>query len=119
MFNMHAIGGEVMLKTVMDKVKDECEKSKVKQPIILGVTVLTSMDRQQLNSVGVIKSVKNEVVHLAGICKKSGIDGVVCSGKEIKHGNCLLSGKFTENELKIFVSIVKNGELPTSFRIRK
>ena len=41
MFNMHAIGGEVMLKTVMDKVKDECEKSKVKQPIILGVTVLT------------------------------------------------------------------------------
>ncbi|MFH2138312.1 MAG: orotidine-5'-phosphate decarboxylase [Candidatus Omnitrophota bacterium] len=84
MLNMHAIGGEVMLKTVMEKVKEECERSKVKQPIILGVTVLTSMDRQQLNSVGVIRSVKNEVVHLAGLCKKCGLNGVVCSGKEIE-----------------------------------
>ena len=95
MFNMHAIGGGVMLSTVMGKVKVECEQSKVKQPIILGVTVLTSMDRQQLNSVGVIRSVKNEVVHLAGICKKSGLDGVVCSGKEIKLLKRVMGDDFT------------------------
>jgi len=86
MFNVHAIGGDVMLGTVMQAINNEIEQKNQPQPqpIVLGVTVLTSMDRQQLNRVGVIRSVKNEVVGLAGLCKKAGLSGVVCSGKEIK-----------------------------------
>jgi orotidine-5'-phosphate decarboxylase len=84
MFNVHAIGGDVMLSTLIKKINDECKALKKNRPVVLGVTVLTSMDRQQLNRVGVIRSVKNEVIHLAKLCKKAGLDGVVCSGKEIK-----------------------------------
>ncbi|MFH1094560.1 MAG: orotidine-5'-phosphate decarboxylase [Candidatus Omnitrophota bacterium] len=84
MFNVHAIGGSVMLSTLMNAVNEECKVSKKKKPLVLGVTVLTSMDRQELNRVGVIRSVKNEVIHLAKLCKQAGLDGVVCSGEEIK-----------------------------------
>ncbi|MBU1045232.1 MAG: orotidine-5'-phosphate decarboxylase [Candidatus Omnitrophica bacterium] len=84
MFNVHALGGDVMLATVIQAINKEIEQTKQPSPIVLGVTVLTSMDRQQLNRVGVIRSVKNEVVGLAGLCKKAGLSGVVCSGKEIK-----------------------------------
>lgn len=84
MFNVHAIGGNIMLSTLMQAVHKESERLQKKKPIVLGVTVLTSMDRQQLNRVGVIRSVKNEVIHLAKLCKVAGLDGVVCSGKEIK-----------------------------------
>ncbi len=84
MFNVHAIGGSVMLSTLMQAVHDESKALKKKRPVVLGVSVLTSMDRQQLNRVGVIRSVKNEVIHLAKLCKEAGLDGVVCSGKEIK-----------------------------------
>ncbi|MCG2711422.1 MAG: orotidine-5'-phosphate decarboxylase [Candidatus Omnitrophica bacterium] len=84
MFNVHAIGGSVMLSALMRALDDESKVLKKKKPVVLGVTVLTSMDRQQLNKVGVIRSVKNEVVHLAKLCKGAGLDGVVCSGKEIK-----------------------------------
>lgn len=73
-----------MLATVIQAINKEIEQTKQPSPIVLGVTVLTSMDRQQLNRVGVIRSVKNEVVGLAGLCKKAGLSGVVCSGKEIK-----------------------------------
>ena len=38
---------------------------------------------------------------------------------EIKQGNCMISGDFSEKELKVFVAIVKNGELASSFKIRK
>jgi preprotein translocase subunit SecD len=37
---------------------------------------------------------------------------------EIKGGNCVVSGNFTQNELKSFVAIVKNGELSTSFKLK-
>ncbi len=84
MFNVHAIGGDVMLSTLTETVDNHIKLTKKEKPIILGVTVLTSMDRQQLNRVGVIRSVKNEVVALAKLCKKAQLDGVVCSGKEIK-----------------------------------
>lgn len=83
MFNVHALGGEAMLSSLMQAISKEIKQLKSK-PIVLGVTVLTSMDRQQLNGIGILRSVKNEVIHLAKLCKRCGLDGVVCSGKEIK-----------------------------------
>ncbi|MDD5747293.1 MAG: orotidine-5'-phosphate decarboxylase [Candidatus Omnitrophica bacterium] len=84
MFNVHCLGGSVMMSAVRDAVQEQAQRANARKPVMLGVTVLTSMDRQQLNSVGVIRSVKNEVVHLARLCRSSGLDGVVCSGQEIE-----------------------------------
>jgi orotidine-5'-phosphate decarboxylase len=81
MFNVHALGGATMLRTLMRTLcgdEDTCAA-----PVVLGVTVLTSMDRQQLNQCGVTRSVKNQVVHLARLCQRCGVHGVVCSGNEL------------------------------------
>jgi len=83
MFNVHALGGQAMLTSLMEVLSEEVKDYK-SRPIVLGVTVLTSMDRQQLNGVGILRSVKNEVIHLAKLCRRCGLDGMVCSGKELK-----------------------------------
>jgi len=84
MFNVHALGGKIMLTEVVKAVDKELLNSKVKRPLMLGVTILTSFDRQQLNSIGIMRSVKNEVAYLARLCKSCGLDGVVCSGRELE-----------------------------------
>ncbi|MBU2063380.1 MAG: orotidine-5'-phosphate decarboxylase [Candidatus Omnitrophica bacterium] len=84
MFNMHALGGKDMLLKVSEVISEKAKEKQIPRPIMLGVTVLTSMDRQQLNSLGVNRSVKNEVLHLARLSKDCRLDGVVCSGKELK-----------------------------------
>lgn len=58
--------------------------SKLRKPILLGVTVLTSMSEDELrNEVGVNKTPREQVVSLAKLCKEAGFDGVVCSPQEI------------------------------------
>ncbi len=84
MFNVHALGGKLMLLKLVETLNNEVSKSKQAKPIILGVTVLTSLDRQQLNGIGIMRSVKNEVGYLARLCKSCGLDGVVCSGGELE-----------------------------------
>lgn len=77
MLTIHTLGGEDMLKEVM-KVKNQFGK-----PIILGVTILTSMDDNSLNKLNFNLNLTNMVKHLAIMGKSHGIDGVVCSPKEI------------------------------------
>jgi len=84
MFNVHALGGKIMLTEMVKAVDKEFRNSKAKRPLILGVTILTSFNRQQLNSIGIMRSVKNEVAYLARLCKGCGLDGVVCSGHELE-----------------------------------
>jgi len=52
-------------------------------PLLIAVTVLTSMDQQQLSSVGVAGTLEEQVLRLAMLSKESGLDGVVCSAKEV------------------------------------
>ena len=54
------------------------------RPLLLGVTVLTSFDQNELNEVGVNSSVGDQVLHLAELAQASGLDGVVCSAHEIE-----------------------------------
>lgn len=79
MFNVHTFGGKEMLETAVQAVKDKKDK-----PILLGVTVLTSISRPQLNSLGIMRSVKKEVGFLAKLAKECGLDGVVCSANEVE-----------------------------------
>ncbi|HUO89932.1 MAG TPA: orotidine-5'-phosphate decarboxylase [Rhizomicrobium sp.] len=78
MFNVHASGGERMMR-------DAAEAARAVDPrvMVLGVTVLTSIDDSVIDSVGQRGPAAEQVVRLARLVKKSGLDGVVCSAHEI------------------------------------
>ncbi|MEL0639350.1 orotidine-5'-phosphate decarboxylase [Pseudoalteromonas aliena] len=80
MVNVHASGGVEM----MNKAKLALEKFGDKAPLLIAVTVLTSMDEIELKRLGVDKSAQEQVIHLAKLAKKAGLDGVVCSAQEAK-----------------------------------
>lgn len=81
MVNVHASGGRVM----MEHVANELMKlpADVKRPIVIGVTVLTSMDQAQLNDIGITCTPQEQVLRLARLTKESGLDGVVSSAQEV------------------------------------
>lgn len=76
MLTLHTCGGEEMLQRAAQAAKEEAAKLKIKKPILLGITVLTS-DRS-------VKNTKLEVIRRAKLAKKAGLDGVVCSVHEAK-----------------------------------
>src|SRR3989337_2014865 len=85
MFNVHTLGGLKMMEAVRESVDKTCQRGR--RPIILGVTILTSMDEKAIKQVGIIGPVKNRVLQLASLAKRAGLDGVVASpleGKDIK-----------------------------------
>ena len=84
MYNVHTLGGFDFLKKVADFNREYAEKMGVRRPLLIGVTVLTSMDNEDLRSIGIEKDVKTVVLKLAENAKKAGLDGVVCSPEEIR-----------------------------------
>ena len=85
MMNVHALGGKQMLFQAVQSLHKLAEKNKkIKRPLLLGVTVLTSMKDQDLAEVGIYKKVAEEVRDLALLSKACGLDGVVASGQEIE-----------------------------------
>ena len=84
MFNVHAQGGTDMMRAAADTAGEEADKLGIERPIIIGVTVLTSINQQILNhelSVSVL--LENQVTHLSQLAQNSGLDGVVASPHEI------------------------------------
>jgi orotidine-5'-phosphate decarboxylase len=78
LFNVHVSGGEAMLRAALDVAA-----SANPRPCVLGVTVLTSMNDDDLAAVGQIGPAPAQVLRLARLAKHSGLDGVVCSPQEI------------------------------------
>jgi len=76
---VHANGGLEMLRAIKKKAK-----SINKNLRILGVTVLTSLNNKSLKEIGHTKSVEKLVIKQAGLIKKSGCDGIICSAQEAK-----------------------------------
>jgi orotidine-5'-phosphate decarboxylase len=81
MLNIHASGGAAMLDAARRAV-DEATAPGGTRPMVIAVTVLTSLDAATLHSVGVPASPLEQVVHLAKLVKASGLDGVVASPQE-------------------------------------
>ena len=76
---VHANGGLEMLKAIKTKARSINKNLK-----ILVVTILTSLNNRSLKEIGHTKSVKQLVIKQAGLVKKSGCDGIVCSAQEAK-----------------------------------
>ena len=83
MFNLHALGGLAMMKKTVEASKAIAKGLGIPKPLILAVTILTSMDEEALREVGVQGPLLEEVGRLAFLSMKAGVDGVVASPQEI------------------------------------
>ena len=84
-FNVHTSGGYEMMKAAAEATAKISQELAIRKPIILGVTLLTSINQEILEKeIGIIKRLEEQVVHLAKLAKASGLDGVVASSWEIK-----------------------------------
>jgi orotidine-5'-phosphate decarboxylase len=84
MFNVHAAGGHEMMKRAADAVAEVAGREGLAQPIVLGVTLLTSADRETLQQLGINDDPSQVVRRLAALASSSNLDGVVASAHEIK-----------------------------------
>lgn len=90
MVNVHASGGEKMMtaaKTALEAYGD-------KAPLLIAVTVLTSMEQTELPLIGVDAPLAEHVKRLASLTKQCGLDGVVCSAQEASELKSLLGAEF-------------------------
>lgn len=90
MVNVHASGGETMMKAAMEAARDYGEQ----RPLVTAVTVLTSMSAEDLVEVGVERYPLAQVTHLARLAWQCRLDGVVCSGREAADLRQLLGQDF-------------------------
>jgi orotidine-5'-phosphate decarboxylase len=84
MFNVHAFGGGKMLSRTVAVVREVCERENLRQPKIIGVTVLTSADEKTLSEIGIEAETGAQVLRLAKLTAKCGLDGVVAAPTETR-----------------------------------
>jgi orotidine-5'-phosphate decarboxylase len=89
MVNVHALGGKKMMQAACEAVAKFDTP-----PRLIAVTILTSMDEQDIAEVGLSGSPEENVISLARLAKNSGLDGVVCSPKEVNQLRQQLGDEF-------------------------
>jgi orotidine-5'-phosphate decarboxylase len=83
MMTIHTSGGREMMAKAAETARQVSIELGRPKPVLLGVTVLTSLKGAELAEVGVTADVAAQVLRLAGLAKAAGLDGVVCSPQEI------------------------------------
>jgi orotidine-5'-phosphate decarboxylase len=83
MFNIHAAGGGKMIRETVSSAWACADKMGKARPVILAVTVLTSLDSADLEEIGYGKSANDLVLHLAKLAQTAGATGVVASPQDI------------------------------------
>ncbi|MCS3460016.1 MULTISPECIES: orotidine-5'-phosphate decarboxylase [Aeromonas] len=91
MVNVHASGGERMMRAAKAALVPYGDKA----PLLIGVTVLTSMEQEDLQGIGLDISPAEQVLRLARLARASGLDGVVCSANEARELKAALGDDFT------------------------
>src|SRR2546423_2711713 len=84
LFNIHASGGHEMMKRTANAVAEVAMRENLAKPKVLAVTLLTSIDQETLNQIGINDAPKIAVGRLAKLARESGLDGVVASAQEIE-----------------------------------
>jgi orotidine-5'-phosphate decarboxylase len=92
MVNVHALGGAAMVQAAREALGESDDR-----PLLIAVTVLTSMDDSDLRDIGIDAGTVQTVLRLAGLAHASGTDGVVCSAREA----AALRERFGDNFLRI------------------
>jgi orotidine-5'-phosphate decarboxylase len=83
MVNVHACGGTQMMQAARDAARETAARAGTTPPLVIAVTVLTSMDGAALSEVGCGSNVGQQVERLAGLASNAGLRGLVCSPLEI------------------------------------
>ena len=83
MLNVHASGGAAMMRAARKAADEEAARRSKPAPLVIAVTMLTSMDQGTLTEVGFHDAVADQVARLATLARESGMDGVVASPREI------------------------------------
>ncbi|MBB72581.1 MAG: orotidine-5'-phosphate decarboxylase [Legionellales bacterium] len=90
MVNMHAMGGVPMMTHAAETIA----KHDGHKPLLIAVTILTSMSMEDIMTIGLTGPVEYNVKHLAELAEQSGMDGVVCSAHEVELIHSVCSSKF-------------------------
>jgi orotidine-5'-phosphate decarboxylase len=83
MVNVHASGGRAMMRAARDAANEEAARRARPAPLVIAVTMLTSLDQEALTEIGLTASVAVQVERLAALTESAGLDGVVASPQEI------------------------------------
>lgn len=78
MVNVHALGGRRMMEAARESIEGTSHK-----PLLIAVTILTSLSGEELSEVGLAGSPQENVLRLAAIANNAALDGVVCSPQEV------------------------------------
>ena len=89
MVNVHALGGRRMMEAAREALEGVATR-----PRLIAVTVLTSLDAPDLDDIGVGGTPHDQVVRLAALARQAGLDGIVCSGQEVKAARKAWPGGF-------------------------
>lgn len=82
MFNLHALGGKKMMMETVGAVRSFSERAGTRPPVVLAVTILTSLTDQDLDVIGVGRGTKEATLHLARLAQDAGMSGVVASAAD-------------------------------------
>ena len=83
MVNVHASGGSAMMRAAREAADEEAARRSIRPPLVIAVTVLTSLDDSALSQIGFNTSAASQVERLAALTQSAGLDGVVASPQEI------------------------------------
>jgi orotidine-5'-phosphate decarboxylase len=83
MLNVHAAGGAAMMRAARAAAHDEATRRSQPLPLVIAVTMLTSLDDQALAEIGMHDAMATQVGRLAALAESAGLDGVVASPHEI------------------------------------
>jgi orotidine-5'-phosphate decarboxylase len=84
MVNVHAAGGLTMMRAARAAAAEEAARRSRPAPLVIAVTMLTSLDQQALTEIGLQAGVADQVGRLAALTESAGLDGVVASPQEIE-----------------------------------
>jgi orotidine-5'-phosphate decarboxylase len=94
MLTVHTSGGTAMMRAAAEAAGEEAQKIGIARPLIVGVTVLTSLDEPALHEVGVDRRLLAHAESLATLAHAAGIDGIVCSPREAARIRALCGADF-------------------------